>query len=343
MKFRLLHTASILIIASVAITGCHSNKTVPPKAGSGNTGKQGGNARKSAPPATPERKFALLDRNQDGSLDMGEFIQNARTPESGEREIRVFHVVDRNQDGQVSFDEFTDRPPKAGHVYMDTNSDGVLTFQEFHFGDMRWAQVEHAQAVFQLMDRNDSGVLEGEEVFGRSTEAWFARSDQDRDGLLSLEEYYARNVPLARAGRCELIFGLFDKDHDGMLTLAEFSNSPPEESFFRRDTDGDEALSLGEFLASRPVEQQPDLRVTFEEVTFEEKDYDENGKMSLAEFKQSGHDARFRRLDSNQDGSVDLEEFAADETTAESLARATRVFSTKDVDRDGILSVFRIP
>ncbi len=333
MKFRSLHAVSILIVASVTITGCHSNKPVVPKAGSGKAVKEGDVVRKSAPPPTPERKFALLDRNQDDSLDMGEFIQNARTPESRQREMRVFHVVDRNQDGQVSFDEFTRRPSEAGHVYMDTNSDEVLTFEEFHHGDMRWAQVEHAQRVFQLMDRNDSGVLEGEEVYGRSTEAWFVRSDQDGDDRLSLEEYAARNVPLARAGRCELIFGLFDADRDGMLTLAEFSNSPPEESFFRRDTDGNAALSLDEFLASRPVEQRDDLTVTFEE-----KDYDGNGKISLTEFKLPGHDARFRRLDSDQDGSVSLEEFASDETTAESLARAMRVFSAKDADQDGALN-----
>ena len=153
---------------------------------------------------------------------------------------------------------------------------------------------------------------------------------------LGLAEYEAANGRLAQIGRSKLVFDLLDQDSDGKLALTEFVNSPPEESFYKRDNDADDALSLAEYSVWCHTEESRIAAAA----TFKEKDCDENGLMSMAEFKLSPAEATFRRLDSDGDGMLGLEEFAAKDSTAEAFgASHSHILSSiKDADKDGNLS-----
>ena len=324
-----------LVAVFLAMAGCRSSDEDVPKAHYGQSAKQEKTGRALPPAAPPQQRFAELDRNGDGSLDRSEFLQNAGTANKRTGEAQLFREIDGNRDGSVSLDEFIHRPAKFAHHKMDKDANGLLSFQEFYEGDMAWANAEQAQRVFELMDLNDNGTLETSEYLSRPSEAWFARSDLDGDGLLSLEEYGARNNALVGAGHCELVFRLIDEDGNGMLSPTEFADAPPEQAFYRRDNNGDGILSLEEFLVPFATAEQQNVR----KAIFDEKDCDRSGSLSLAEFKLTTREAKFRRLDLDLDGEISMEEFAANELTPEGMARAVHVFSARDLDEDGNLSI----
>lgn len=337
MKCRRFRVVWSLFAACLVSTGCLSEEEeAVPKVDYGQSVVQSEVGKATAPqaPYDPNRAFNQLDRDGDQALDLSEFSQGARTQQARTRESHVFRAVDRDQDGRVSPDEFTNRPPEADYRNKDTDSDGMMSFAEFRTRDMGWASEEHAKRVFTLTDRDDSGTLDLNEFRTRPSEVWFARTDRNGDDLLSLAEYEAVNGGLVQNGRSKLVFGLLDQDSDGKLALTEFVNSPPEESFYKRDRDADDALSLIEFSVWCTTEEDRSSAAA----AFEAKDCDENGLMSLTEFKLSPAEANFRRLDSDGDGKLGLEEFAAEDSTAEALARATRVFSVRDANEDGSLS-----
>ncbi len=326
-----------LLGISLLTTGCLQDEEPVPRYDYGESARQAATGKATAPraPYDPNRAFRQLDRSGDHLVDLDEFVHNARTQPERTRRANVFHAVDRNNDGQLTPDEFASRPPEADFRNKDKDSDGVMSFPEFFQGDMNWARIEHARRVFDLTDQDSNGALDLDEFRTRPYEVWFVRTDRDGDEFLSLAEYEAANGGLVQTGRSELVFGLLDQNHDRKLALAEFVSHPLEESFYKRDRDGNDALTLVEYSVWCGTEKQRSDAAA----AFEDKDYDGNGHLSLVEFKLPRHEAGFRRLDANRDGKLDLEEFAAKHATAESLARATRVFSAKDADNDGSLTL----
>lgn len=324
-----------LLAISFATIACNSTKEGVPETSSEELISQD-KTDKAAPPVPydPDRVFGHLDHDGDQTLDLSEFSRDAGTKQSQTRKAHVFHALDRNQDGRVSPDEFRNLSPEADFREKDKDSDGVLSFDEFYEGEMSWAQIDQARRVFDLTDRDKSGTLIVGEFGNRPPEAWFVRSDQDGDDFLSLAEYGTANGELVQTGRSKIVFDLIDRDHDGRMALTEFVHPPIEEGFYKRDKDGDDALSLIEFSIWCNTEDERGVMAA----AFQEKDYDENGLLSLTEYKVSPAEADFRRLDSDRDGKLGLEEFAARDSSAEAMARSVREFSFKDVDGDERLS-----
>ncbi len=336
MKCRHFRVAWSLFAVSLVLTGCLSKEEAVPKVDYGESVKRTEVGKATAPqaPYDPNRVFNQLDRDGDQTLDVSEFSRDAGTKQARTRKTHVFRALDRDQDGRVSSDELRNLSPEADYRDKDKDSNGVMSFEEFCAGEMSWARPEHAKRVFELADRDDSGTLALDEFGNRPPEAWFARTDQDGDDFLSLAEYGVANGELVLTGRSKLVFDLIDRDHDGKMALLEFIHPPMEEGFYKRDRDGDDALSLIEFSIWCNTEEERGAM----EAAFKEKDYDENGLMSLTEFKLSPAEVSFRRLDSDRDGKLGLEEFAARDPTAEAMARAIRVFSVKDANKNGSLS-----
>lgn len=93
-----------------------------------------------------------------------------------------------------------------------------------------------------------------------------------------------------------------DTDGDGTISKAE-SEAPLEERFTSADTDGDGVLSFEEITAFTAAERE-DRRA----------------------FRQQ---RRFDRLDANEDGFIDADEFAVP---------ATKMFENADTDGDGFIT-----
>lgn len=92
--------------------------------------------------------------------------------------------------------------PKAMLDRMDRNMDGQISFEEY-----RNAMVRR----FGARDRNDDGVLDGEEF----PKEWLAGADvQGATGQVTFEQF---------SDELQVVFDRFDVNHDGQLDAAEIA------------------------------------------------------------------------------------------------------------------------
>ena len=120
---------------------------------------------------------------------------------------------------------------------MDVDGDGVITRAEWRGSDQ----------AFRRHDRNNDGVLSGDEVWDRTLDgdltAEFRRADRNGDGALSRAEWWADAATFDRV----------DQNRDGRLSLAEFlgeevrdSSSDPR-SFAALDRNGNGVITANEW------------------------------------------------------------------------------------------------
>ncbi len=123
----------------------------------------------------------------------------------------VFERYDRNHDGKVIADEL---PSKTSFVRFDLDKDGAITEAEYNkvsgkvtatnktaIGKTNTASggmVAQIEAMIKAVDKNADGQITKEEAGGAP---WFARLDQDDNGVVSAEELtLMRRVVAAGAG-----------------------------------------------------------------------------------------------------------------------------------------------
>ena len=172
------------------------------------------------------------------------------------------------------------------------------------------------------------------EYENRPIEAWFVRLDTDDDNRLTVAEYGVGDPDLVKNGRCEAIVRTLDTDADGTLQLKEFSTRTEDFNFQMRDHDGDEHLSLAEYLGSIDT-----TKVSVETDIFQILDGNHDEVLTLAEYKSQPREAVYRRMDSNGDGTLDLSEFHMADMPRASVNYATKVFALLDMDANGGISV----
>ena len=208
--------------------------------------------------AQVEAVFALGDVNDDGVLDLDEFISvmcpSALTVVSRLRgkfqniaEVKkAFLAIDVNKDGLLSKQElsgsgkFNAQEVEAIFILGDLNGDGEIDLEEFvgllcPTAGMALARltrnvnnINDAQQLFRILDKDGDGNISMEEMRAcgnrfnsQEIEAIFAIGDVDNDGAISLNEFVAVMCPTAATvvGRLSKTYSNLQQIKQGFKTL----------------------------------------------------------------------------------------------------------------------------
>ncbi len=189
-----------------------------------------------------------------------------------------------------------------------------------------------ARNRFQALDRNNDGRITREEWNGN--ERSFRNHDWNGDGVLSGNEVRAgaqrdtdladhnpnqmeRNLSWTRAN-----FTSLDHNRDNRLTANEWHFDL--ETFRRVDANGNDAISLQEFLGEGVDDMRDD--------SFDNMDWNNNGRVERTEW--FGGAAEFTRLDRNRDGALSRFEVVGSQPSLDTWNE----FTNLDYDRNGSLS-----
>jgi Ca2+-binding EF-hand superfamily protein len=217
-----------------------------------------------------------------------------------------FDAMDTNNDGVITKAEW--RGTERAFVNQDWNGDGRLSGQEVALGARRNSNFEEAdhipnrferyvswtQAGFTNLDHNrDRRISSNEWHFDIET---FRRVDRNRDGALDQTEFLGGDVDDVR----DTSFDDLDWNNNGRVERSEWSGSPAVFTNLDRNRDG--ALSRFEVVGG--IDTPND---TWDE--FVSLDYNRNGSLARDEWHWSN--VSFTRRDTNRDGMLSRQEFAA--------------------------------
>merc|ERR1719309_172658 len=280
-----------------------------------------------------KQAFKLLDKDGDGSITKQEMAKSGQKFNSAQIEA-IFALGDINDDGALDLDEFIAvmcpsalsvvsrlvgkykniAEVKKAFLAIDVNKDGLLSKDELA----------------------GSGKFNGQEV-----EAIFILGDLNGDGDIDLEEFVSLLCPMAgmaiarltrnvnNIGDAQQLFRILDKDGDGNISQEEmracgnrFNAQEIEAIFAIGDVDNDGAISLNEFVAvmcpsaSTVVGRLSKTYGNLEQIKqgFKKLDKNNDGMISKQEMSGAGLsnqevDAIFKLGDTNGDGEIDIDEF----------------------------------
>lgn len=161
-----------------------------------------------------------------------------KKPQPNPDKTMRFRGLDRNNDGIITRDEW--RGDHQSFLSHDWNGDGVLSGGEVRPDGQGPDSVsgERLRGRFKDQDHNNDGVISRHEWHGDN--AAFDRLDSSRDGVLSRNEFSAREDDH------QVTFPELDQNRDGMIERNEWRGDA--RLFERRDTDRDGMLTRAEFF-----------------------------------------------------------------------------------------------
>lgn len=255
--------------------------------------------------------FALGDANDDGVMDLEEFIgvlypgactvvARLKLKFSNLNDVKkAFASIDDNSDGRISKDEmsghntFNQQEIDAIFTLADTDHDGEIDLEEFI--GVLYPILAKALAKFtrDIRNVNDAKYL-------------FHQLDRDHDGMLSQEEM--RNMSKFSIVELEALFAVGDINNDGELDENEF-------------------ISVICPTATTVVSRIAQNYQTKEEIQhlFHIIDKDHDGKISKEEmadygsFNEQQVEALFQLADSDNDGEISQEELIAVMSTSSAV------------------------
>ena len=306
--------------------------------------------------------FALGDVNNDGEIDVNEFLavmcpsastvvaRIAKDFKSLEDVKNAFKKMDRNGDGMISKGElaacgFNDQQVNAMFALGDTNGDGEIDLQEFiqcmcpsasavvcKIGK-QFGSKEQAAEAFKRIDANGDGVLSRDELRSAAlpngakltsieVDSIFALGDANNDGEIDLEEFLAVMVPSAGFSSSFSSSSNTTFIKKTASSMTSFSSS--SSSSFQQQSS---SSSMQQTYVSTSKYTQSSASSSSSSVSFS----------SAAEVK-----AAFRQFDANGDGQLDRNEFKqllASSGKKVSDQEAMALFSQGDLDGDGVIDI----
>merc|ERR1719295_2376038 len=333
--------------------------------------------------AQVEAIFALGDINDDGAIDLDEFISvmcpSALTIVSRLRGKfknisdvkKAFLAIDIDKDGVLSKNEiagcgkFNSQETEAIFMLGDLNQDGDIDLEEFvslmcptaSMAISRFTRnvknLADAQQMFKILDKNGDGLISQEEMRSCGSrfnateiEAIFAIGDTNNDGEIDLNEFVAVMCPAASTvvGRLSKSyknleeikqgFKKLDRDGDGMISKKEMASAGLSEQevvaiFALGDSNNDGEIDLDEFIGvmcpsaaavvfkvSQAFNGKDGAAAAFRQIDINGDGLISKQEMSSAavggsKLSKTEVDAIFKLGDTNGDGEIDLEEFLA--------------------------------
>ena len=307
--------------------------------------------------------FALGDVNNDGELDMGEFVavmcpsastvvaRIAKDFKSLEDVKKAFKKMDKNGDGMISKAElaacgFNEQQVNAMFSLGDTNGDGEIDLQEFiqcmcpsasaivcKIGKL-FGSKEQAAEAFKKIDANGDGVLSKDELKSATlpngakltsieVDSIFALGDANGDGEIDQEEFLAVMVPSAGYSSSFSSSSNTTFIKKTSSTMTSFSSS--SSSSFKQSSS---TSTQQTYVSTSKYTQSSSSSVTSStSVSFS----------SATEVKKA-----FREFDANGDGQLDRNEFKqllASSGKKVSEQEAMALFSQGDLDGDGVIDI----
>merc|ERR1711899_207821 len=328
--------------------------------------------------AQVEAIFALGDINDDGAIDLDEFISvmcpSALTIVSRLRGKfknisdvkKAFLAIDIDKDGVLSKKEiagcgkFNGQETEAIFMLGDLNQDGDIDLEEFvslmcptaSMAISRFTRnvknLADAQQMFKILDKNGDGLISQEEMRSCGSrfnateiEAIFAIGDTNNDGEIDINEFVAVMCPAASTvvGRLSKSyknleeikqgFKKLDRDGDGNIGKKEMASAGLSEQevvaiFALGDSNGDGEIDLDEFIG---VMCPSAAAVVFKvSQTFKGKD---------------GAVKAFKQIDLDGDGAISKDEMAKANIGGVKLSKTEidAIFQLGDVDKDGAIDL----
>jgi len=227
-----------------------------------------------------QQRYSAMDENKDGQVsvdeDVNEYagrldkkLDTERTGQIKQTLVRI-EALDKNKSKTIGHDEYNASGDKA-FAYIDTNKDGVIskadplpererkpdTKQTVRARPALVMPTTHSVVgMLDMYDQNGDGKVDKVE-YQQQRDAAFARTDLDKNGELSSDEYLNEFVDrldrqiaktrTAQLKQAAVRFKALDKDNSQQISAAEF-NASGERMFKRWDTDLNQQVTMAEAL-----------------------------------------------------------------------------------------------
>jgi Ca2+-binding EF-hand superfamily protein len=227
-----------------------------------------------------QQRYSAMDENKDGQVSVDEYVNEyagrldkkldtERTGQIKQTLVRI-EALDKNKSKTIGHDEYNASGDKA-FAYIDTNKDGVISKadplpererkpdakQTVRARPALVMPTTHSVVgMLDMYDQNGDGKVDKVE-YQQQRDAAFARTDLDKNGELSSDEYLNEFVDrldrqiaktrTAQLKQAAVRFKALDKDNSQQISAAEF-NASGERMFKRWDTDVNQQVTMAEAL-----------------------------------------------------------------------------------------------
>ena len=227
-----------------------------------------------------QQRYSAMDENKDGQVSVDEYVneyagrldkklETERTGQIKQTLVRI-EALDQNKSKTIGHDEYKASGDKA-FAYIDTNKDGVISKadplpererkpdakQTVRARPALVMPTTHSvSGMLDMYDQNGDGKVDKTE-YQQQRDAAFARTDLDKNGELSSDEYLNEFVDrldrqiaktrTAQLKQAAVRFKALDKDNNQQVSSSEF-NASGERMFKRWDTDLNQQVTMAEAL-----------------------------------------------------------------------------------------------